>query len=183
MKLKNVMLASVVGASMGFVSLANAQTAPVTGQIEVKATVMEGCAISTDGGQGGGSETSWGVLDFGTLQPIWSEAVNAEVTSSVSGGAISVVCSGGVNSFTLALDGGTSGGAERQISTADGDTLTYNIYQDDARTQAYGINQAVTFNITNGQAVEVPLYGKLNANDTAAVAGTYTDTLTATLQF
>ncbi|WP_069384564.1 Csu type fimbrial protein [Halomonas caseinilytica] len=180
MKMKKMLLACTAGISMGVVGLANAQQA--TGQIEVTATVMEGCAVSTDGAQGGGG-TTWGTLDFGTLQPIWSEAVNADVVGTASGGVISVVCSGGVNSFTLALDGGTSAGAERQITTAEGEALAYNVYQDEARTEAYGIDTAVTFNVTDGQPVEVPLYGQLLANATAAVAGTYTDTLTATLQF
>lgn len=188
MKINQYALCGIVSAVAGFSSLASAQTAPTvptgesSGEIQVKATVLEGCAINTSSNAG----DAWGVLDFGQTSGLWNNPIHAKVANNIDGGDLAVTCSGGVESFTFSIDGGLNvSGTARQIANADASTqLPYNIYQDAAHSQEYGIGDPVTFAVSDGQSVDVPIFGVLEANTgTAATAGAYTDTLRATLEF
>lgn len=128
---------------------------------DVTATVEAVCTI-----------TAGNVLAFGNYDPVAATAVAGTTT-------IGVTCSNGMSGTEVGLvtDGIMD---EDGAGTA---TLNYGLFQDAEHATAWGDTEA-----TNRQAVgadgttkTMTVYGQIAADQTTAVTGTYTDTVTATV--
>ena len=69
--------------------------------------------------------------------------------------------------------------------TSGGNTLTYNLYTDPSRTQVWGDGTGGS-NVSNGSgsgaAQTINVYGRISSGQTVPT-GTYTDTITVTINF
>ncbi|SPJ32927.1 Csu type fimbrial protein [Kushneria phyllosphaerae] len=180
---KSYRLSTVMGALLLFTTLS--ARAEVSGQIDATLTVEPGCLIDNGNVPDGGSGYDFGTLDFGTVSTIWTNPLQATLSASGDAGQLSVTCSPGVDTFTVAIDGGTNSDAATRNLASDGTTVAYEIFRDSGQSIPYEINQPESFDVaTGGESIEVPVYGLVAPNpDTPVAAGTYTDTLTLTFNF
>src|SRR5262249_20109527 len=116
-------------------------------------------------------------LNFGATGVLRSAL---DATSSVT-----VTCTNAAP-YTVALDGGLSGATnptQRKMTQA-GQTITYGLYQDAARTQPWGDSAGTntTAGTGSGLAQSFTIYGRVPAQTTPA-PGTYTDTVVVTLSY
>lgn len=156
--------------------------AEVTGQIDATLTVEPGCLIDNGNVVDGGSGYNFGTLDFGTVSTIWTNPLQATLSSPGGGGQLAVTCSPGVDSFTVAINGGTNGDGSTRNLGFNGENIPYQVFRDPGQTTPYPIDGNQSFSVvTAGDAIEVPVYGLVAPNPAAPVAaGTYIDTLTLT---
>ena len=143
---------------------ANAATSSDT--FQVTATVPDECTISaTD-------------LAFGSYSVTAGTAVDGS-------SSLSVTCSGGT-AYEVSLDAGVGSGATvaARKMTSGSDTLDYTLYRDSGRTQVWGDTSGTNTLSGNGSGSgqTISVYGRITAAQTAA-AGSYTDTVTATITF
>jgi spore coat protein U-like protein len=153
----------------------------LTGNIGITLTIEEGCTVSNGSVSDGTNE--WGTLDFGTYSDLTS-VIDGTVTGSDGSSTVTVTCSSGL-SPTLTLDSGLYGdGSLRNVSSDGGTTLIpYRLYSDSARSTEIALNSSISLT-ADGTAQDVPIYGRVLPADqstTAPAAGTYTDTVVATL--
>lgn len=153
----------------------------LSGQIGVSLVIGDGCTVENGSSTGGTNE--WGTLDFGEYADLTS-VIDGQVIGADGSSAVSVTCSTGL-SPTLTIDGGLySNGALRNVSSNGGTALVaYRLYSDAARTAEVTVNAPIAL-AANGQAFDLPLYGRIlpaDQSSTAPAAGSYTDTLVATL--
>jgi spore coat protein U-like protein len=162
-------LAAVAGAAAiaTLAIAAPASAATATSNFQVTATVVNACSIAA------------GDLAFGTYSVVTGAAVNA--TSSIL-----VTCTLGAG-YTVALNAGaTAGGSYTQRRMASGgDTLSYNLYTDAARTSIWGDATGSTATVAgsgNGLPQALTVYGQVLASQNVP-GGLYSDTVTATITF
>jgi spore coat protein U-like protein len=143
------------------------QAATTTAQFTVSATVLKTCRISaTD-------------LAFGDYDP---EATAAKDASST----ITVRCTKNTT-YNVGLNAGNGSGAtvtDRKMTGPNGATLNYGLYRDAARTTNWG-NTAGTDTepgTGTGATQTFTVYGRIPA-DQWVEAGSYTDTITATITY
>jgi len=158
---KLVLLGAAAGAVMG----ANAATA--TQNFGVKLVVQESCAIGT-------TPTD---VDFGT-RTRQTAAINTDAT-----GSLSVNCSSGTP-YTIALNGGLNANGTSRRMLAGANYASYVLYQDSGYATPWG--DGTTFGTTvsgtgTGSAVATSVYGRLTSLNFPA--GTYSDTVTATVTY
>jgi spore coat protein U-like protein len=161
--------------------LAMALSAPLTagtatGSFVVTATVQAVCQMSAT------------AINFGTYIPGNGTTLKANST-------ISIQCTLGTNAPTLALNAGASGGtmSNRLMAGPGGAKLQYNIFTSSSYGTVFGDgtggSSTVPVSITASSfttPVKVTVYGEFldsAANRLAAAAGTYADTVTATLTY
>jgi spore coat protein U-like protein len=95
------------------------------------------------------------------------------------------MCTSGA-SYTVALDGGTTGATnptQRKMSQAT-EQVTYGLYQNSSRTLPWG-DSSGGFAATgsgSGLSQNLTVYGRVPAQNTPS-AGTYTDTVVVTLSY
>jgi spore coat protein U-like protein len=133
---------------------------------------------------------SGGGVNFGVYNPVATLPTDGAGTVSLQcnwvgpGGAEHVA-------YVVTLSTGVSGGYAARTMVSGADTLTYNLYVDAARTQVWGNGSGGTavwsgsFNVSNGRPVQIVTatdYGRIPAGQDAA-AGTYSDTITVTVDF
>jgi spore coat protein U-like protein len=169
---KNVLMAAIAAAGLLVVGSANAATATTT--FQVTATVNANCLID-----------SASAMAFGAYTPATSG--NLSATSDIV-----VRCSKNT-SYNLGLNGGaTAGGVVAQRLMANGtETLQYNLYKEVAHTNIWGDTIGTDTWLGTGAGMGVPqaithtVYGLLpdNTANQAAVAGNYSDTITATFTY
>ena len=150
--------------SLIFMGPASAGTA--TDTFLVTATVLSECSITAND------------LAFGNYSVTAGTQVDASTT-------ISVQCSGGT-AYDVALDAGSGSGASvstRKMSSGT-NTLDYSLYQDSSRTQVWGETSGsdTVSGTGTGSAEVLNVYGRIVASQ-AAAAGSYSDTVTATVSF
>ena len=162
--------AAVLGACAG------AQAATDTTTFKVKLTITESCTISTPAATD---------VDFGS-QVRATAAVNLNVS-----GKLNINCSAGTP-YTVGLNGGinTSGtigsptaGQRRMKHSSAATYVPYELYQVTGGTTFWG-NTAGTDTVAGtgtGATVALSVFGKLTSTD--APAGTYEDTVTATITY
>lgn len=156
-------------AAVGALSLASfsAVAATATSTLDVNATVVDSCAVTTT------------AVSFGDYNPVTA----AEVTAQ---GAINVTCSNGTT-YEIGLDGGGSADvANRAMDHAVAGTLTYDLFRDSARTSNWGNTTAsdVLAGLTGTGAEQVhPVYGRIDAGQATAAKGSYTDTVNVTVTY
>lgn len=128
---------------------------------DVTATVSAVCTI-----------TAGNTLAFGNYDPVAATAVAGTTT-------IDVTCSNGMTGTEVGL---ISDGIMDEDGTGTA-TLTYGLFKENTHASVWGdtsgtTRQAVT---ADGTTKTMTVYGKIDANQTTATTGTYTDTVTATV--
>ncbi|MFC3551257.1 spore coat U domain-containing protein [Lysobacter cavernae] len=139
-----------------------------TAQFQVRATLDPSCTIAASD------------LDFGS-QGVLDASVDATST-------ISVTCTSGVDyniEFNLG-DWQSTNYSNRNLRHTDGyTTIKYQLYTDSARTSIWGNGNAGTQKkggTGNGALQNLTVYGRL-PTQSVPKSGTYTDTITATINY
>ncbi|HEX2827767.1 MAG TPA: spore coat U domain-containing protein [Burkholderiales bacterium] len=147
---------------------ATAVAGTATTTFTVSGTVVPTCSISA------------AALNFGA-------AIPNPINSNVDGqSTVTATCSSGAP-YTVALNVGTGSGATyaARRMTSGGNTLVYNLYTDPSRSQVWGDGTGGS-NLSNGSgtgaAQAINVYGRITAGQTVPT-GTYTDTITVTINF
>ena len=157
--------------SVGAVTSTDAATAQQ--DLSVTASVTANCTIATS------------PVAFGAYDPITtnaSAALNATGTVSVtctSGASTTVTLGQGANAGT----GSSDAAPARRLSDGSTHFLTYSLYQDNGRSTVWG-NTAGTGVASTGSGAQQSLtvYGSVDAGQNVP-AGSYSDTVTATVTF
>ena len=110
-----------------------------------------------------------------------------DTTALDSNGAITYNCSNQANHISISLGRGSSSTFSPRTMTKGSETLTYNLYLDAARTSTWGDGTSGTSvhtrnNPPNNANVNVSIYGRVPAAQDVS-AGTYSDTVLATINF
>ena len=174
LKRLNGRLLGLTAASALFLAASPATRAgTATSNLSVTATVSANCTIST------------APVAFGAYDP-----VSANASSALDGtGTITVTCTtGSTGTITLGqgsnpATGSTDAAPLRQMKDAGTDVLAYTLYQDSGRTTAWG-NTAGTgvAQVGTGAVQNVTVYGAVAAAQNVP-AGSYSDTVLATVTF
>lgn len=114
-------------------------------------------------------------LDFG-VKGVLNAAINGQ-------SAISLTCTQGA-SWSVVLDGGQSGSpAARQMKSAAGDGVSYNLYRDAGRSSLWGLTtDAQASGTGTGTAQSLPVYGRVPVQTTPK-PGAYSDRVVATIRY
>lgn len=154
-------------AAAAWIGVAPLQAATATANLSVSSTVTNNCTVST------------AALSFGAYDPVVANAA----TALDGTGTVTVACTkGATTTIDLGLGNNASGSTRRMRDGAN--FLTYEIYQDAARTTVWGTG-ADTFTpaaAPSKAARNFTAYGRVPANQDVA-AGNYTDTVLATVNF
>jgi len=145
-----------------------------TSNMAVSATVSNNCTISA------------GALAFGAYDP-----VSANASSNLNGTAtLTVTCTTGA-SASITLDQGTHANTGstatvplRRLSDGAGTPhyLSYYLYSDSARSTVWGASTADVAYTGTGTSGTVTVYGAVTSGQNVP-AGTFTDTVVATISF
>jgi len=161
---------------------AGAQAAgTLTGQVGIQLTISTGCTVGNGTATGGTNQ--WGTLNFGNYADLTS-VINGTVLGANGTSAVTVTCSTGL-SPTLSLNGGLAATGGLRTMTSSGNSIPYRLYSDTARTTEIAINTPITLG-TGTTAQNIPIYGRVLPADqtsTTPAAGTYNDTVVATLSW
>jgi spore coat protein U-like protein len=163
----------VIGGAAGLLLIV-AGTAPAhagsaSAALNVSATVANNCTISTV------------ALAFGAYDPVTTNAAaNLDSTATVT-----VACTKGATS-TIGMNlGSNASGSTRRMTDGATNYLTYELYQDSGRTTVWGNSGTGLFTpaaAPSKAARNFTVYGRVASNQDVP-AGTYTDTITATVNF
>lgn len=165
----SVLTAALIGSTLALSSTLISKPAfagTATSNISVSATVPSVCTILTESD-----------LVFGTYDSTLKTTLGKLTTNCTPGLAPVITLDQGSNP-----DGGSSDAAPQRRLKSGSDYLSYNIFQDSGNTTPWG-NTAGTgrsFTATGGNAIVV--YGTIPAGQ-AAPAGSYTDTVVATINY
>lgn len=155
----------------------NAVAGSVTNPIAVQATVVPGCVLGIPGNAG---STNFGTIDFGNVTTLSS---NVDVTTSDGAGNIILTCTPGIPA-SIALDAGlNSSSTTARLLKSGTNTLSYQLFQDPARTVAWGTGSSAYNFTTLPVSSQTTIYARLNSQTSFPAAGTYTDTVTATISW
>ena len=161
---------SLSAAAVALTAVSGADAGTAQSDFLVSAEVTATCSISAV------------PLTFGAYDPLVTNVSNDLVGQT----NLTVTCTNLANTSIALSSGGhvtTGAGATRQLS--DGTHfLTYSLYSDNTRTTAWGDGTLAPVRIYQGiGAVDtVTVFGKVESNQKAA-AGSYSDTVTATITF
>jgi spore coat protein U-like protein len=163
-----IVLAGVAVVSIAAEGRLSAQTASST-SLTVSATVTKNCTITT------------APVAFGNY-----DSVAANATAPLDGlGTVTVTCTKGSPAKVGLNDGSNAQGATRRMSQGAADFLTYELYKDTARATRWGNTTETALDIPAAPS-QAPrnfsVYGRVPQAQPAAV-GSYTDTVTATVNF
>jgi spore coat protein U-like protein len=104
-----------------------------------------------------------------------------------STGTVTINCNGSAHNITVALSQGSSSTFNPRTMTKGGETLTYNLYRDAARTTIWGDGTGGTSTYTNANPpnnadISLTVYGRVPAGQDVS-AGAYSDTVAAVINF
>ncbi|WP_036285360.1 spore coat U domain-containing protein [Methylocystis sp. ATCC 49242] len=156
----------MAAAAFGFFAC-TAYAATETTTFNVQIVIQSACTLSAT------------TLDFGS-----SGVLSANVDST---NTITVTCNNGLP-WSISLNEGTGSGATLAVRKMTGPasaTVDYTIYRDPSRTEVWGDGVSSTFTVSGtgtGTGQAQTGYGRVPSQSTPA-AGTYTDTITATVTF
>jgi spore coat protein U-like protein len=164
---RRVALAAVASAAAAAPAYAGTQTQ----NMNVSANVTANCVLST------------AAMAFGDYN------ATANVVGNTSAN-ISVTCTNGLG-WTASADAGAGEGAtvtQRRLEAAVGDSqLAYNLYTNPGRTTVWGTgvdgNGATIEQTGTGVAQSIPIYGQIEAGQTGAQVGSYSDTVVVTVSY
>jgi spore coat protein U domain-containing protein, fimbrial subunit CupE1/2/3/6 len=148
---------------------APASAATATANLSVSATVTNNCTIST------------GALGFGSYDPVVANAsTNLDGT-----GTVSVACTKGTTATVGLGLGSNASGSTRRMSDGGGNFLTYELYQDSGHTTVWGNAGAGLLSPAAAPSKATrnfTVYGQVASNQDV-LAGSYSDTVVATVNF
>ena len=143
---------------------------PQTTNLAVSATVIAKCTV-----------TSPTPLNFGAYDPV---VTNNTAALDVAPSALSVSCTRGAPGVTVTLDLGIHAvGSTRYMSDGAGHSLQYEIYTTSGRTVVWNTSNSVSYSPTSMAAATLPVYGRVPGGQDAYTAVSYSDTVTATVNF
>ena len=166
---ENLLINSLVGVRTGGTgqncdNISNFATSS-TYTLQTRVNILDQCRVETTD------------MDFGT-QGLLLNAVD-------STSAVRVRCSN-QTAFTVQLnDGLHAAGGNRRMRSASNNFLIYELFRDPARNQRWGSSagqRAAGTGIGPGNIIELPVYGRVPAAP-AAAPGSYSDTITVTVEF
>ncbi|WP_411832561.1 spore coat U domain-containing protein [Pseudoxanthomonas mexicana] len=168
--MKSSLIATALMAAAGIAGSAHAATATTT--FQVRMIITESCDIST---------VTATDVDFGTR-------IRGATTPIDSQGQLVVNCSNGTP-YNIGLSNGanpssaTVSASNRRMTGPGSATLAYGLFRDAGRTQLWGatIGTDTLSGTGNASNQSIPVYGRAISTD--APAGTYTDTVTATITY
>ena len=148
---------------------ANAHAGSASTSLALSATVSNNCTIST------------APVGFGSYDPVVANA-----TANLDGtGTVSIACTKGATT-TIGLDlGSNASGSTRRLTDGSSNYLTYELYQDSSRSTVWGNSGAGLFTpaaAPSKASRSFTAYGRV-AGSQDVPGGTYTDTVTATVNF
>jgi spore coat protein U-like protein len=162
MKIKTIVAAS----ALSLVSF-GASAVTKTADLAVSATVIESCEVTTAAVAFGNYDASTGLAVDNT-------------------GSVDVICSSGTT-YDIGLGAGTGATATvstRQMGDAGTGVLNYALYKDSGRlTNWDDTGLGVVSGTGNGSSQSHPVYGRIAADQAAAPAGAYTDTVVVTVTY
>jgi spore coat protein U-like protein len=147
----------------------DALAATVTADLNVTATVVADCSVAVGGD-----------LAFGNITTTTSTTYDAATTATVT-------CSA-VIPYVVGIDYGQDGSQRTMwdsVGNTSGNTLTYNVYTDSARTVPFGPPiGGDPGSITSAGALSntIDIYGRTDTQSTPPT-GTYTDTLQVLVEY
>jgi spore coat protein U-like protein len=155
------------GLALGTTAPAVAQTD--TDTFNVSANVSKNCSITTT------------AVAFGVYDP-----VVANSTTPLDGtGSVIVTCTKGAGTRIDLNNGGNFSGGTRRMTAGAGNFLTYQLYQNTGRTTAWGSGGSAGQTVAGapGKAPRTfTVFGRVPAGQDVS-AGSYTDTVVATIHF
>lgn len=178
---KNSLLLAILAAATLTLATGAQAAGNLTGQLGVSLTISTGCTVGN--GTVTGGTNLWGNLNFGNYADLTS-VINGTLLGANGTSAVTVTCSTGL-SPTLSLNGGLAATGGVRAMTSSGNSIHYRLYSDTARTTEITINSPVTLG-TGTTAQNIPIYGRVLPADqtsTTPAAGTYNDTVVATLSW
>ena len=148
---------------------ATAQAATATANLSATATVINNCTINT------------APLAFGNYDSVSANAAaNLDAT-----GTVTIACTKGTTA-TIGLGlGGNASGSTRRLTDGSGNYLTYEMYHEVGHTTVWGTTGAALLSpaaAPSKAARNFTVYGTVTSNQDAT-AGSYTDTVVATVNF
>ena len=119
-------------------------------------------------------------VNFGTYDVFASSATD-------STGTVTITCNGAAHNIVVTLSTGASGAYNPRTMTSGGETLSYNLYRDAARTSIWGDGTGGTSTYTeanppNNTPIPITVYGRVPAGQDVS-AGGYSDTVSAVINF
>jgi spore coat protein U-like protein len=168
---RKLLAAGVAALAISAASSTDAATA--TSNLSVTASVTANCTISTT------------AVAFGAYDPVVTNA-----TTALNGtGTVSVNCTSG-DSTTVTLGQGANAGTgstdaapARRLNDGGSDFLNYTLYQDTGRSTVWGNTTGTGVAYTGtGLVTVLTVYGAVAAGQNVP-AGSYTDTVVATITF
>lgn len=159
---------TLLAAGFGFTMLASgspAEAGQSTASMTVTAEVAANCLISAN------------PLEFGSYDP-----VGANASSDLDGASsLDVTCTDGSDAV-IVFDMGTSGGSNRAMQNG-AHQLNYELYSDAGRSIVWGALEADGLDYTGtGTQEAVSVYGRIAAGQNVP-AGSYSDSVIATVTF
>jgi spore coat protein U-like protein len=135
-----------------------------TANLSVQITITAGCVLQNVNN-----------INFGSHALL---ASNIDAT-----GTFDVLCTTGVP-YTVSLDGGGGGSISSRRMETGGEQVNYQLYSDPSRSQVWGETLGVdrVAGTGTGSAQTLTVYGRVPPQTTPP-AGTYTDTVTITLNY
>ncbi|MEO8051400.1 MAG: spore coat U domain-containing protein [Acidobacteriota bacterium] len=122
-------------------------------------------------------------MPFGAYDPFTGAAVFHSST-------IAVTCTSGMTPPPITMGqglhqtaGSTGAVPVRQLSNGAAGLLTYNLYSDAGTTVPWEDVTGVTSPVPTGAAQNMNVYGRIDAGQTGALAGSYADTVVVTATF
>ena len=161
--------AAVLGVVAGLVgAAAHLSAGSAAASLASSASISNKCTIST------------AALAFGAYDPVVTNAA-----SDLDGtGTVTIACTKGA-ATTIALDlGSNASGSTRRLTDGSSNYLSYEIYQDSGRTTVWstGANVQTPAAAPSKAARDFTAYGRVPSNQDSP-AGSYADTVTATVNF
>lgn len=139
-----------------------------TGQMPVSAQVLENCSVVST------------PMAFGAITDVGASNVDTTAT-------LTLACTANAN-FEIQLDNGTNpdAGQRRMANVGATEFLAYDIYKDAARSSRWGNtlgSDTVTGTASALGTASVTAYGRIAQGVSKVSAGSYTDTVTITVNF
>ncbi|WP_296675258.1 spore coat U domain-containing protein [Novosphingobium sp.] len=155
-------------AAIAAVAATPALAASASNQMPVSVNVVNSCTVSAT------------PMAFGTLTSVGG--VNVDTTSNVD-----LICTIGA-SYDVSMDFGThAAGSQRNLQNTTDATkkIPYGVYRDSARGLSWG-NTSGTDTVVGSSATglaTLTAFGRIPSTATSVPAGSYTDTVTVTVNF
>ena len=131
-------------------------------QFKVQVHIKESCNISSQNASN---------LDFGTI--------NRSSDSVITQANLNITCTNGTP-YNIALKSDRKMLNQSTLGTA----IPYTLYQDVNQSIVWGMDTSQSYtNIGNGATQYVPVWGKIAKQDTNVPSGTYSDTVTAIVNY